>query len=184
MTGKKLLLTAVMTLGVWGTANAGTVNLTYADTSISDGANANYGVSSITGSGVVTFADSLTDVSLGDVTSFSFALTVAGTMGTDIDVYGLGDLSSFSASLDSSGNVVSASFVTSQDSSGDYYYPSQGLSMDTASSGGSSTGNFDVGVFSVGDLTAAATTSVPEPASMALLGAGIVGLGLRGRKRA
>ncbi|MDR3533785.1 MAG: PEP-CTERM sorting domain-containing protein [Rhodopila sp.] len=179
MSIKKLLLSAAVVFSaVIGGANAETINLRYVG-AVTERAQNDFGISDISGSGVVTFADGLTSVSLSDLTNFSFNLTMDGSGGTDVDSYGLGDIvdpPGFSATLDETGNVTSLTFTTGFGSGG-WFYPGQQLSMDLVN--GSNTGNFDVGGFSIGTLTA----DVPEPATLTLMATGLLGMLRIRRKR-
>jgi hypothetical protein len=174
---KALLGAAALLTVATGSVRAETIGLTYIG-QVTPGAQANYGVSGVSGSGIVTFADGLTSVTAADLSDFSFTLTVAGGSGTDIDTYGIGDLNAFTAALDSAGDVTALSFTTDF-GSGSWYYPSQQLSM--VLNGDSSTGNFDTGEFAVGTLTT--TASVPEPATLTLMAGGLLGLARIRRKR-
>ena len=174
---KALLGAAALFSTMIGGVRAETIGLSYAG-QVTVGAANNWGVTDISGSGVVTFADGMASVGVGDLSNFLFTLTVTGSQYTDVDTYGLSDVSDFTATLDGAGDVTALSFTTDS-GSGSWYYPGQQLSMTL--NGDSSTGNFDVGAFSVGALTT--TASVPEPATMTLMAAGLLGLsGIRRRR--
>jgi hypothetical protein len=186
-------LLACITFGVAGAAGAGVINFTYT------GTDPLCATCSETGVGSFSFADSPTSLSLGDLTAFSLVISYTDTSPPPISltfIYGLGDLLSFAATLDSAQNLTALSFETIfvYESSCGFFCTRESLNVTSLDSAKTSTCN---------DLTKGGcvdvvfpntqgflTTSIPEPSTIALLsiafgftGIGYAGLGYERLKR-
>ena len=164
---KTLFLSAVLAFAI-GTSSASAVVIGLAYTATTFGS----GLSAVTGAGSVTVDNSTLVPGLPNVTDFSFILTESDGTATGTTTYTLLDLMTFSAALDSIGNVTSLSLTTGFRPNTAFF--NEVFRINSLSIGASS----DNGIENfVSRGTTTASEVVPEPASMALLGAGIAGLG-------
>ena len=169
---KTLFLSAVLAFAI-GTSSASAVVIGLAYTATTFGG----GLSAVSGAGSVTVTNGTLVPGFLNVIDFSFILTESDGTTTGTTTYTLTDLMTFSAALDSIGNVTSLSLTTGIESHPAFF--SEAIGISSLSIGASSFANAD-GLVSSGTTTASEV--VPEPASIALLGAGIAGLGTLRRR--
>jgi hypothetical protein len=169
---------ALLAIGV-PSASASTIDFTY-----TGGGGPACGGCTTTGTGSFSFLDSPTSVALADLTSFSLVNDFGG--GNTFFTYGLGDLSSFSATLDAAQTVTALSFQTLFVGGVGPNSAPEALQVTSLGVNGGKT--FSCVIFgpvcvngqanlTVGTVTASTVpdpTAVPEPASLLLLGSGLV----------
>jgi MYXO-CTERM domain-containing protein len=149
-----------------GVARAAVINFSY-----SGGGVGNF-IAIASGSGSFT-TDNSNPATINDLSSFVFTLSVTdGDGDTDTLTYGLGDLQSFSATF-SGGTVTGLSLTT--DYQDGWYYPDEAFTVTDLGVGGANSFNGDTGPITVGTITAN-ESSTPEPAPLALIPLGLLGL--------
>ncbi len=164
----RLALTVALITGM-GVARAGstTLNLAYYDVTL-----LNSDATSESGTGSVSFADGLISITGGDLTGFSFALSLDGPSGTEVITFGQPDLGSFTATLDPAGVLTALTFYTSGRPS---RYAINGDAVEDIVVNGLGAGQgatHNGVVVSFGDV---AGVLVPEPPGGIIIGLGLAG---------
>jgi hypothetical protein len=170
---RRIIMAAVLgwAAGAAGQASAGTIHFSYSGT----------GLGTSMGSGSFTFADGLSTVNLSDLTAFNFSQTADFVGGVTTFSYGLGDLTTFTATVGTGPTLSSLSLDTGfvvpvpfANSSGALYMP-EAFQVTSLATGGASTYS-RAGTLTTGTVMKA---SAPEPATMSLAAvAALAGLGL------
>lgn len=131
---------------------------------------------SVAGSGSMTFTTGLTTVGQTDLSAFSFTTTLPDPNGGSMTfTYGLADLSSFSMTLSGTTPMTLALGTTALTGT-DPNAVNEAFTVLDLNSGGASIANVDVGTEATGTVSFAGPVSVPEPASVMLLGMGAIAL--------
>ena len=175
----RLIVAAILLCTASFAAKADTVNFTYVDTSTTFGG-------TVSGSGSFTFAGSPSSISLGNLTSFTFTDTLVDDTDTPSFTYGLGNLTSFAATL-SGTTLQTLSLQTGFVNASLPGFFQESFTITSLNTNGATThSTFDDEIFltSTGTVTASVIPpAVPEPSSIALLGTGVLGLAGMLRRR-
>jgi hypothetical protein len=158
-----------------GVARASTITFTYNGAGSPDfdpGAMA-------AGSGFFTIDDSNDPAGIGDLSNFSFSLSVAYGGYTDTYTYGLSDLTSFQANF--TGGALTDLALTTDHQPAAYNW-NEGFNVTDLGAGDAYTDDGDGDQVSIGTVTVG-ESSTPEPTSLALIASGLLGLAAARRRR-
>lgn len=133
-----------------------------------------------TGSGMFTTNDSNNPAGIGDLSSFSFALSVTYGGYTDTYNYGLSDLTAFQA--DFTGSALTDLTLTTDHLPATYNW-NEAFNIDGLGAGQSYTDDGDGDNISIGGVALEQPVATPEPSSWLLLASGMLfGLALGWRR--